>query len=906
MSKKEYMFSRNKKRDFLFAAASVIFYMLFFIASYRLYGEGMVIVVTIPVVTISWLYGFIPGTAACLLFFPLNILMCKFLGQDWTKSIPHNVGGVMGTSGLILTAGFLGRMKDLSLQLEKELFERMQAEKKIQQSHDFLENIFKTAGDALFVTDAMGYYIKVNTALTEMAGYTEEELIGKHPVDLSATAYTMDTYPQSIKTLLSEGFLKSYETEWKRKDGTVFPVEMNGRIFYDNEGNCVGSVGAARDITARKLAEKALRESEVRYRSVVQTAHDAIITYNHKGEILYWNHGAEIMYGTSAQEAMGESFLITVPCRLHEVHQKNFKQLLSSESLQAHLPIAEGVGSRKDGTEFPVEFSISVWRVGTEMFFTGIGRDITERKRAEQALRESEERFRVLVESATDAIILVDENSSILFWNRAAHTMFGYSDKEILGQHVHHIVPMRRRAHEQKEFRSLQTSGERSFASAVREGWGVKKDGTEFPIELSFASWNTDKEKFYFAIVRDITRRKRFEKMLAEVNNCILRFAPEAEVNITHVVTTAGRLLQGGLSVYARHGASAYHIQSAWQLPRDISKDIPKHNSVCSAISRDYRIDPVVMNALDTTPYAEHDPFVGSLKSKSCIGAAIKAAQTVYGVLVVFYNDDRTFDSNELKIFSILAKAIAREEERKQVLDQLKENQERLKISERNLKEFSGCILAIREEEKKKLSMNLHDELGSMSVAVSNSLSIAQDEINSNNTAQAVDSLRRMKTFFNQSIGRLKKMAIDLRPPDLDILGLRVALQDYCTKIAQQTNLIIDLNFGVDEREISSDAAIAFYRIAQEALTNIIKHAQARHALIRIAPHGDLICFTIQDDGKGVSLQGSRKKNGGMKLGIQGMQERIDTLGGSFNLSSSPAQGTCITITVPTGKGAKS
>ncbi|MEI6125657.1 MAG: PAS domain S-box protein [Pseudomonadota bacterium] len=789
------------------------------------------------------------------------------------------------------------------MHIDGDITGRKENEQGISQAKESLENIFNIAVDGIIISDEQGRIMRVNKAVEKMLGFRADELIGKHTAELvPQDAPHLKIGHALIAQIHDKGFIENWVTEWLKKDGSRCPIEMSISFLLDQDGMLRGAVGSIRDITERNRVEQALKESEERYRSVVQSANDAIVTIDSNGKILYWNKGAEAIYGFSAEEAIGSSFQITVPERFHGSQAIHLNNFLTTKTAQPDIQLTEGIGRRKDNTEFPLEFSASVWQSEARMFFTGISRDISERKQAEQALRESEERFRILAESASDAIMLIDKNGFIIFWNRTAHAVFGYCHEEIMGRHVDCLVPKHHRA--STSFMHLKPDTATPLMGRIFEVSALKKDGTEFSAELSYASWQRDKELFYFAIIRDITHRKRFEDMLGQVNTCLLKFVPEADENIIRVVETAGNLLNGFSAAYARKKGSRYHIQADWQLPEEVPRNLPLQGSLFGHVLACHNAEPVLLDDRAITMFFSSDLLVKNLQLTACTGAVIYAADDVSGALLIFYNSKKPFVPSEFKILSILAKAITSEEERQKVLDRLRKNQQKLEVSEKNLKEFSRRILAVREEEKKRLSMNLHDELGSMSVTISNSLSIAEDSIAGNNIPGAVDALRQIKNIFSQSVGRLKKMAIELRPPDLDILGLRVALQDYCLNIAQQTGMLIEVRISINDRQISSDMATAFYRIAQEALTNIMKHSQAQHAVIELALRENLFYFTIRDDGKGFHLQNSALKTGRVKLGVQGMKERIEFLGGTFNITSAPLQGTIIAITLPhTKKG---
>jgi PAS domain S-box-containing protein len=167
----------------------------------------------------------------------------------------------------------------------------------------------------------------------------------------------------------------------------------------DAAGNISTVLCVAHDITERKRAENALRESQKQFHAVTETAYDGIVSADEMGNIVYFNQAAARIFGYSLAEVIGQPLTRLMPTRFHAAHKAGLQRFLSGQPPSAIGKTLEFVGRRKDGTEFPLELSLATWREGAGVFFTGILRDITERKRAGDALRESEERFRQLAEN---------------------------------------------------------------------------------------------------------------------------------------------------------------------------------------------------------------------------------------------------------------------------------------------------------------------------------------------------------------------------------------------------------------------------------------------------------------------------------------------------------------------------
>src|SRR5574341_1555750 len=180
-----------------------------------------------------------------------------------------------------------------------------------------------------------------------------------------------------------------------------------------------------RDLAGRRRSEAALQASEERFRALAASANDSIVSADHHGVITYFNPGAERTFGYAAADVLGQPLTILMPERFHAAHRAGLSRYVTTEEPRVVGRTVELVGRRKDGTEFPVELSLASWKRGTEVAFTGILRDITDRKRAEEALRDNAERLRIILESMTEGLVVADEQGHFTLYNPAAERIAG-------------------------------------------------------------------------------------------------------------------------------------------------------------------------------------------------------------------------------------------------------------------------------------------------------------------------------------------------------------------------------------------------------------------------------------------------------------------------------------------------
>ena len=235
---------------------------------------------------------------------------------------------------------------------------------------------------------------------------------------------------------------------------------------------------------------------------------------------------------------------------------------------------------------------------------------------------------------------------------------------------------------------------------------------------------------------------------------------------------------------------------------------------------------------------------------------------------------------------------------RKHMEEILRKHRFMLETSEKELKEFSRKILSIKEEDKKKLSVSLHDELGSMAVVLGLNLNNIQEEIRKNNLKAALKVIENGKLMLGEVISRLRNIALDLRPPDLEIVGLPGAMREYFKNVKIQSGLKMDFKENLNNKRINDNVSITLYRIMQEALTNVIKHAKATKVKVTLTSLKNEIKLSIKDNGKGFNID-KRIQEGKMHIGIRGMREITNSLDGTFNITSTPGKGSKIRVTFP-------
>ncbi len=285
---------------------------------------------------------------------------------------------------------------------------------------------------------------------------------------------------------------------------------------------------------------ESLKSSETRFRSVVETASDAIISADARGKIVFWNQAAENIFGYPAGEIIGKPVTILIPTRFRQAHQGGLKRVISTGETKIIGKTVELFGLKKDGSEFPLELSLATWETREGQFFTAFVRDTTERKRMEQVLRESEERYRSIFDNARDGIVLIDGKTGYI-----VHCNSEFEKQT--GQHLDQLKKLK--IWELRPPEKVELAQER-FYEIMEKGIGgsselevQRPDGEIVPIEFISRGITIHGKHYLESMVRDITERKKLEQLKDEFIGLV---SHELRSPLTVIIGVLNTLLSEG------------------------------------------------------------------------------------------------------------------------------------------------------------------------------------------------------------------------------------------------------------------------------------------------------------------------------------------------------------------------
>jgi two-component system, NarL family, sensor histidine kinase UhpB len=582
---------------------------------------------------------------------------------------------------------------------------------------------------------------------------------------------------------------------------------------------------------------------------------DAMLIVDSQGAIVLANAPAERLFKAEPGSLLGKSIESVLPERFRERHKSQRDDYFAHLHMQLAGIALDTVAQRCTGEEFPAEVSLSPLHTacGTPLVLATV-RDITARKLAQDAQRDSEARLRAIIDNAHDAIITVDENQLIEHVNPPTVRMFGYEESELIGREVTILMPPRERERHDQYVAYYRRTGDARSISGF-EQLGRRKDGSTFAIDVSISAMRIGERRMFTGIVRDISKRRQAEarfRTLVEQIQAITYVSQRQDPQ--HFEYVSPQIEALGFSPDA-------WISQPGLLRQRIHADDRKH--ACVALS---------LRAATGRP--------GRLEYRLV---------TPQGETLWFRDEARPVldDSGQSLFMQGLLVDITQD----------KLNEEMLRQSREAMRSFAAHQETIKENERKRIAQEIHDELGSLLTGIKAHVSVSIDR-----TMQAGGPpdplLADAAHLTDEAMGAVRRVITDLRPSVLDQLGIWEAISWYTGQVDKHPDLSCGstIEDGIEDTELDPELSITVFRIVQEALTNVQRHAGATHALVRAWRRTDTLNIEISDNGHGFEPNRLAERT---CWGILGMRERAQYFGGKLDIDSQPGTGTRILLILP-------
>lgn len=317
-----------------------------------------------------------------------------------------------------------------------EVTSRKQTEEALRRSEERYRRLFENANDIIYVHDLEGNYISMNQAAERVFGYTRGEALRMHMSQIVAPDQLDLAKAKLMEKISGSTSQTAYEIDCIKKDGSRITLEVNSTVIT-NDGEVVAVQGIARDVTERKFAEEAMRESETRYRDLFENANDLIYTHDLRGNFTSLNRAGEQITGYTREEAVTMNISqVVAPESLEAAREMTARKLANNAPTTYEIDIIA-----KDGRRVSLELSTRlIMRKGAPVGVQGIGRDITERRRSEEALKTSEQRYRQLGEGIFHQVWTAEPDGKLDYVNRRTLEYFDKSIEDLIGEGWRDVV----------------------------------------------------------------------------------------------------------------------------------------------------------------------------------------------------------------------------------------------------------------------------------------------------------------------------------------------------------------------------------------------------------------------------------------------------------------------------------
>jgi len=595
-------------------------------------------------------------------------------------------------------------------------------------------------------------------------------------------------------------------------------------------------------IGIHKHLEEALEEKA----RLLDLSNDAILVRDASDRIIFWNKGATDMYGFSREEALGrvshDLFRTEFPEPLESIKEK----LLGQGQWAGELRHICATGAKKTvSTRWVAERDTS----GRICSILESNRDITEANRAQ----ETQNRLAAIVESSDDAIVSKGIDGVITSWNKAAERIFGHTANEAIGQHITLIIPPDR-ADEEQNILDRISRGERiEHFQTVRQ----RKDGSLLDVSVTISPVRDSCGRVVGAskVARDITAQKRTEQALRESEQRYQAVTDASPVMIW--MSGADKL--------------CYYFNKGWL---DFVGHVLEHE-VGNGWAQNIHPDDFdrCLHAY-VSNFDAHRPFEIEYRLRHRSGEY----RWILDRGLPRYAPDGTFEGYVGGCLDIHDR---------------KEATEKIRIADENLR-----LIKVQDDERRRIARELHDSAGQTLTVLS--LSLAQLVQNAEMIApQLAKEGKAIEEVAQQLHREIRTTSYLLHPPLLDEAGVRSALSGYLQGVAERSGIAIDFNISEDFGRLPADMELTIFRVVQECLTNIHRHAESKTACVWVARETASVRIEVRDQGKGISHERLAEIQAqGSGVGIAGIRERLRRFHGEIKIESN-GSGTTVSVVIP-------
>ena len=772
----------------------------------------------------------------------------RFLRQNGEYAYVHDKGYIIRNS-----EGKAIRMIGAS----QDITERKIAEIILQNSELRFRSLIEKGSEIIAMHDAHGKILYMSPSIETVLGYKAEERIKMSPL----ASVHPDDLPE-IKTILSDLMMKEGATaraQWRHRHADGSWRWMDGiatNLLHDPAVNAV--VHNFRDITPQKEAEEKIKEERNLLRTLIDNMPDAIFVKDVQGRKLVSNPvDLAIMNMSSEAEVIGKTDLEIFPGERGAKGYENDMQVIRSgrPSMRQEREILLPSGKRM---WILVSKMPLINEQGETLGLVGIGTDISHQKNIEAQLLLSNERFEYATKASFDAIWDWDLINNSLYWGEGFKKLFGYNVDNISADvysWINHLHP---------DDIDRVTNGIKEVINSKETNWTdeyyyLKANGEyAYVIDKGIVIRDENgKGVRMIGAMHDITVKKKEEEQLKLLESVITHTTDSILITETDLIDSEGpRIVYVNDSFTAMTGYSREEVigktPRILQGPKTNRKELDRLKSAMKKHA------PCKIEIINYKKNGEE--FWVNI---SLVAVANEKGRYTHFIAVERDVTERRMAENELK----------------------QKNNE--------LNRLTAYLQNVREEERKYMAREIHDELGQLATALKIDVDWLGIKVTGLDEA-ANKRIEHANKTIEVLISSVRKIASSLRPSVLDDFGLNSALKWHCTEFQNLNGIQCNFEPGFDDANLSMHTKTELFRIAQESLTNVMRHAKASSVLVFTREDENKQYLVITDNGKG--FDSSQRKN---TLGLIGLRERAVSINGKLEIESSTAQGTTIRVAIP-------
>ncbi len=719
----------------------------------------------------------------------------------------------------------------------------LDSEQELKISNERFMLVAKATNDAVWDWDMENDHIWGNESFRKIFGIDAAQQISfdqfterLHPDDRNPIMVNFRNALASRSTYLAEEF------RFRTQDGNYLSLYDRAYIIYNTAGKAYRMLGAMQDITVQKSAQHQLLLEKELSDSIINSLPGIFYLFNQEGRYKRWNRNLEQVTGYNPEE-IGKLH----PLDLIAEHQREqLTQKIKNVFLYGEDRVEADLLT-KDKQPIPYYFTGMVISYEGENCLMGVGIDISERVQSQLELAKSEERYRTLIEQASDGIFISNQEGDYLDVNTSATLLTGYSKDELLKLNVRDIIES-----SSLEEKPLMYTEIKKGQVVINERVMRQKNGNLINVEIS-AKLLPDGR--FQGIVRDITARKKTEEEIRMSEHKYRLLFNQNPMPMWMISLPQRNFLDVNDAAIEFYGYTKQEF-----LHMNIKDLRPEEETVKFA-----DIISTYKTGINNTGVWKHRKKNGSI------------------VKVNIITHDIIYEGKHAKL--VLANDVT-----EKILAE-----EKLTKSHEELRQLATHLQDIREDERTYIAREIHDELGQQLTGLKMDISWLSKKINSS-SPEINQKLSESLQLIDETVKTVRRIATHLRPSILDDLGLVSAMEWQSEEFEKRFKIDTVFTSNVNVIEIESEIATGMFRVFQESLTNVLRHSRATEVKASLHYDHEVLSLEIIDNGVGFKSDEIENKK---TLGLLGMKERTLMMGGTYQINSKPGEGTAVLITVP-------